>query len=325
MFPSNGLMTVLFLSFSFVLFASFKESLSAQSASYLEAQRRYQKGEYLAAMLAAQKAVQEDGNNPQYRHIYGSALVEMKQFTEAEENLRKAVVLDPSNAEFVYSLGALLLQQKIETAISQQLRSGVKRPRAWLIDAEGVKLLEQAVALEPNHLKARLHLGRAYYEQNRHDRAMQQFENVVKRDPRYPWVHSHIAVIHMNAGAVQAAIRELKTELQLHPNHASARMDLGDAFLKAAQPRLALEQFLAAAEQNPEVSEQASWHYGLAKTYRDLGQAEKAINALRRCTTIDPNFPDAHYLLGRLYQETGQPDLSRQESEKFQRLKLATQ
>jgi len=153
---------------------------------------------------------------------------------------------------------------------------------------------------------------------------MQQFEAVVKKNPGYPWVHSHIAVIYMNAGGVQAAIRELKTELKLHPDHASARLELGEALLKGGQPRLALEQFLAAAKQDPDMSEQAAWHYGLGKTYRDLGQPEKAISSLRRCTEIDPNFPDAHYLLGRLYQETGQPELSQQESEMFQKLRLGT-
>lgn len=295
--------------------------LEAQSPSYLEAQERYKKKEYLAAMLAAQKAVQEDGNNPQYRHLYGSVLLEMKQFTEAEENLRKAVVLKPDNADFLYSLGALLLQQKIAAAISEQLSSGVKRPRAWLIEPEGLKALERAVALDPNHLKARLHLGRTYYEQNRHNLAMEQFDAVVKKDPRYPWVHSHRAVIHMNAGAVQSAIRALKAELQFHPDHTSARLDLGEAYLKAGQPRLALEQFNAAEKQDPEMSGLAALHYGLAKAYRDLGLPEKGIASLRRCAELDPGFPDAHYLLGRLYQETGQPESARLEMEMFENLK----
>jgi hypothetical protein len=36
---------------------------------------------------------------------------------------------------------------------------------------------------------------------------------------------------------------------------------------------------------------------------------------------IDPNFADAHYLLGQLYLETGQPDLARREMELFQAAK----
>jgi tetratricopeptide (TPR) repeat protein len=298
-----------------------EQGVLAQSPSYFEAQQRHKNKEYLAAMVAAQKAVQEDGNNPHYRHLYGSILVELKQFTEAEENLRKSVALDPENADFLYSLGAFLLQQKMAAAISLQLSSGVKRPRAWLIDAEGLKALERAVAVNPSHLKARLHLGRMYYEQNRHDLAMEQFESVLKKDPRYPWVHSHIAVIHMNAGAVKAAIRDLKTELQLHPSHASARLELGEAFLKAGQPSLAVDQFIAAQKQDSELSEQAALHYGLGKAYQDLGQPQKAIHALHKCTEVDPSFPDAHYLLARLLQEAGQSELSSQEMEIFQRLK----
>jgi len=304
-----------------MLLCCLARGLDAQSLSYLEAQKRYEKKEYLAAMLAAQKAVQEDGNNAEYRHLYGSVLLEMKQFTEAEENLRKAVALNPNQADYQYSLGALLLQQKFEAAIARQLSLGEKKPRAWLIDAEGVRSLERAVELDPNHLKARLYLGRMYYEQNRHDRAMEQFDFIVKKDPRYPWVHSHRAVIHMNAGTVQDAIQELKTELQFHRAHTSARLDLGEAYLKAGKPGLALEQFEAAATEDPEMLSLPALHYGLGKAYRDLGQAEKGIASLRRCTELNPSFPDAHYLLGRLYRETGQTEAAQIEMEKFEKLK----
>ena len=49
--------------------------LGAQSADYLEAKERYERKEYLLAMLAAQKAVQQDGENADYRHLYGMTLL----------------------------------------------------------------------------------------------------------------------------------------------------------------------------------------------------------------------------------------------------------
>lgn len=85
---------------------------------------KYDRKEYLVAMLAAQKAVGEDGNNAAYRHLYGKVLLALRQFTDAEIHLRKAVDLESENAEFHYSLATLVLEQKtIAEGPSRQGRS----------------------------------------------------------------------------------------------------------------------------------------------------------------------------------------------------------
>ena len=195
---------------------------AVESAHYLEARQKYEKKEYLLAMLAAEKAVREDGENADYRYLYGAILLELKQYSEAEVNLRRAVGAVPDRAEFQYSLGELLLVRTMEAAILKETRSGVGQPRMRNVDPEGVKALERAVELDPDLLKARLRLGRAYYDLNRHDLALDQFEAVAQKDPSYPWVHSSMAVVHVNAGSVEAAVQVLKRELQYHPDHHSA-------------------------------------------------------------------------------------------------------
>ena len=86
------------------------------------------------AMLAAQKAVEEDGDKAEYLHIYGAVLLELKQYSEAEEHLRKAVASEPDRAEFQYSLGELLLARTMEVAILKETRSGWASPgcETWI-------------------------------------------------------------------------------------------------------------------------------------------------------------------------------------------------
>ena len=67
-------------------------------------EKHFDNEEYLLAMLSAQQAVEEDGEQASYRHLYGVILTELKQFSEAESHLRKAVSLDPGNAEFQYRM-----------------------------------------------------------------------------------------------------------------------------------------------------------------------------------------------------------------------------
>lgn len=292
----------------------------AQSAHYREARERYDKGEFLLAMLAAQRAVEEDGDKAEHLHLYGAVLLELKQYSEAEEHLRKAVAFEPDRAEFQFSLGELLLARTMEAAILKETRSGVGQPRMRNVDPEGLKALERAVELDSDLLRARLRLGRAYYDLNRHDLALEQFEAIARKNPRYPWIHSSRAVVYMNAGAVDSAVEALQTEIRNYPDHHSARLELGEALLKAGDSQLASEHLLQLKEQDLSPADRVSLNHSLSKAHRDLGQLEKALAASRRALELDPNFPDGHYLLAQLYEQTGQPELARRQMDTFRRV-----
>ena len=291
-----------------------------QSAHYREARERFDRGEFLLAMLAAQKAVEEDGENAEHLHLYGAVLLELQQYSEAEAHLRQAVASKPDRAEFQYSLGELLLARTMEAAILKETRSGVGQPRMRNVDPEGVKALERAVELDPDLLKARLRLGRAYYDLNRHDLALEQFEIVARKNPRYPWIHSSLAVVYMNAGAVDSAVQALQTELRNYPDHHSARLELGEALLKAGDTEQGVEHLLRLKEEDVSPADRVALNHALSKAHRDLGQLEKALAASRRALELDPGFPDGHYLLAQLYEQTGQPALARRQMETFRRV-----
>ena len=298
---------------------SFVQAGWTQSAHYREARERFDKGEFLLAMLAAQKAVEEDGDKAEHLHLYGAVLLELKQYSEAEEQLRKAVSSEPDRAEFQFSLGELLLARTLEAAILKETRSGVGQPRMRNVDPEGLKALERAVELDPDLLRARLRLGRAYYDLNRHDLALEQFEAIARRNPRYPWIHSSLAVVHMNAGAVESAVQALRTEIGNYPDHHSARLELGEALLKSGETAQAVEHLVQLKEKDVSPADRVSLNHSLSKAYRDLGQLEKALAASRRALELDPDFPDGHYLLAQLYEQTGQAELARQQMDTFRR------
>lgn len=297
---------------------------ASDNASYLEARKKFEAKEYLLAMLAAQKSVEEDPEQAGHRHLYGLVLMELKQFNDSKIQLRKAVALEPDNAEFQYSLGATLVQEKKE-----RLAPGSSDERLllhWRIfpvpvvgtEAETLQALKRAVELDPGHLEARIHLGRTYYEQDRHDLALQQFRAIVKRDPDYPWIHYHLSVLLGDMGAVQDALQALETEVEQYPDHWYARLELGELLEKTGRLQSALGHLLQAEKErtgSPDVQ------YALAKVYRGLGETEKALASALECIKLDPGFIDAHYLVGQLYRESGQPERSRTAIDRFERLK----
>ena len=277
----------------------------AQSTHYQEALEKYRSKDYAAALVAARRALEEDGSNASYRHIYGLTLAALRQFREAEENLRQAIALKPDEANFHYDYGYVLYQQK-------------KYDQA-------VPVLRRAVELDGENLMARFLLGRTYVSSHRSllignfsQLALEQFMFIAKKNPRFPSVHLHMARIYSNNGDEDKALQELTTELELFPQDTQARVELGELLLKTGQVESALQHLTQAEKEAPGMP---LVHYVLAKAYRDKALRAEAIKAAQKCVELDPDFADGHYLLGQLYLETGQPDLARHEMELFQEAK----
>lgn len=297
----------------------FSPRLGAESRHYREARDLYEKQQTLMAMLSAQQAVEEEPENADHLFLYGLILTDLKQFSEAEVQLRKALSLRPDDAEFHYRLAALLLQQKLEWKATLGLdRRDTSTPVILGTEQEALESLEKTVSLDPDHLKARLHLGRTYYDQNQHQKARGQFEAVLEKDPDYPWLHYHLALLHSSRGDVQAAVRELEKEIELHPGHFQARLELGEWLVKTGRFESGLSHLsrLKQDEVHP-----VDLNYAIAKAHRGLGNPDQALAAARKCVEMDYEFSDAHYLLGQLYRETGEPELARQSLDTFRKVK----
>jgi tetratricopeptide (TPR) repeat protein len=304
---------------TFVLLCS-GNLVAAVSPHYTEAHERFQKKEYLLAMLAAQKAVHEDGSNPVYLHLYGVILTELKQFTDAETNLRKAVSQDPTQANYYFALGVVLHHQRIqEHGNTSAFQEGMSEEKTKsLRDKETVECFERAVELQPDHLEARLRLGRIYQGKKMIELAYQQFSEIEKRDPGFPSVHYHLSAIYLNEGKLDVALRELKTEVKQHPEDASARLELADLLLHTGFPNEALQHLVSAEQIDSKVPDV---YFAMAKAHRDLGQLEKAVESARKCIALSAQLPASHYLLGEIYAKKGDTRMARAEMEIFEKLK----
>jgi predicted Zn-dependent protease len=276
----------------------------AQRNFYQEALEKYQSKQYEEALPLAEEALGSDRKNPAYSHLYGSILAALSQFYLAEEYLSKAVALAPDQAAFEYDLGALLHQERKYS--------------------EAVPVLKRAIELDPANLTARLMLARCYvfsYHElqipNFEELTLEQLNYIVKKDPQFPGVHHHLALVYINTGELTKAIVELNTELRNDPADAQARLELGETLLKLSQYRKAADELQIAAKQAPRMP---AVRFALAKAYKADGQTGKALDEARKCVELDPQFAAGHYLLGQLYRDTDQTDLARQQFELFRQL-----
>jgi predicted Zn-dependent protease len=276
-----------------------------QQDLYKEAVENFQRKQYDQALALAEQALRTDGNNPAWLHLSGAILASAGRLEPAEEYLRKADAIAPGQPQYAFDLGTLLHNERKY--------------------AEAVPVLKRAVELAPENLVARMMLARSYVFSfhelklpNFVDLTLEQLNYIVRKDPRFPAVHHHLALVYINTGDLARAQEELNTELRLFPENAQARLELGETLLKLNENHKAVDQLQIAAKQAPQMP---PIYFALGKAYRADGQAARALDAVRRCVELDPQFPTCHYLLGQLYRDLNQPDQAKEQFELFRQLK----
>ena len=271
----------------------------AQSEDYAKALASYRDERFLEALVWIQQAVAAEDDKASYFLLQGEVYSALRQFSDAEASLRRAVELEPDLAGAHFQLAVLFLRDD-------------KYRRA-------AAALERVVAVEPGNLRARLLLGNVYCLQlNLDSLALQQFAAVAEADPRYPAVQFGLGRLLFRQGRDGEAVERFRSELESRPEHAEARFHLAKALLRMGRTEKVLGHLQAL--QGKEV-DQAELHFFLAKTWQRLKQPAKAIEALLQGIDLKPGFPDARYLLARLYLETGRPQDAREQMERFEKIR----
>ena len=126
--------------------------------------------------------------------------------------------------------------------------------------------------------------------------------------------------LYWKSNQFDEAERQFKNQLALDPSNALALAYLGDLEMKRSHHEKALAYLRQAVQLREDIR----------IAYMDLGiilaeakQYAEAIDALQRAAELDPAQPDAHYRLGRVYQNMGNKSAAQQELNKVQELHKA--
>lgn len=120
---------------------------------------------------------------------------------------------------------------KYEAALAQDPKS---RSFALLAESyrkagrfqDAIRVAEAGLQHFPHYLSGRAALARAYFETGNHDRAMVEFEQVIKAAPDNLMAHRHLAEIYQGQGRLPDAAKSLRMVALLDPRDEQARMRL---------------------------------------------------------------------------------------------------
>ena len=118
-------------------------------------------------------------------------------------------------------------------------------------------------------------------------------------------------------GRVGDAIADLKYTLERFPNHPEALLYMGLVARMTKNPGMAITYYQHALTQYPQY---AITHFQYGQFLMNLGDFDKAIEALKRSIAIDPKLVGSYVLLAQAYSKKGNSEIAREAAAQAKKL-----
>ncbi len=117
--------------------------------------------------------------------------------------------------------------------------------------AEAVKLLRQALQLDPDLPTLRYQLGLAYHAIGDEADAAGELREAVNRAPDSAAAHNYLGIVLFQMGDAKAALEEFRAAAELAPKDPNAHFNLGEAMARTGDSATAAEELRLATELAP--------------------------------------------------------------------------
>jgi tetratricopeptide (TPR) repeat protein len=277
-------------------------------------------GEYTSAATAFERAIQVDANDPQLHHGLATAYLRLGRLDDAQREEQLALNQRADYPEALVGLGDIALERNdnnLGVAVAQynaalKLDStltaayiGLGRASAaagnWAVAQAH---FGDAVRSDPQSAEAHLWLGESLVRQSNPGAAINEYASAIRQKADYPEAYFGLAQAQMAVGQYDLARKNLDSALVLKPNYADALLLGGKLYEQQGDDNAAIQSYSAAISANNKLAEPA---YRRALLYIRTDRLDEATRDLESAINIQPNFPEAHYWLGRAYLAQGKP------------------
>ena len=117
--------------------------------------------------------------------------------------------------------------------------------------ADAIKVLQQALRLDPEIPELRYQLGLAFHAIGDEADAESEFHEAISRTPESAPAHNYLGIALFQVGDAKAALDEFRTAARLAPQDANAHFNLGEALARTGDSRNAVEELRMAAGLSP--------------------------------------------------------------------------
>lgn len=248
------------------------------------------------------------------------ALIEKREYRQADEGIRAFLKDHPDSADGHFLLGyALYRENQPRASLAEYTRAAQwRKPAAndlavvamdYILlrdypDAD--RWLTQATAWSPENELYWYYLGRTQYAENHFEEAIRSFDKCLALAPRDLRAEYNLGLAYAGMGRNDEAAAAYRTAIVWDQDSAAKDpqpyLDLGTLLLDEGKPDEALpalQQAVALDPQNPRAHEQ------LGQTWEQLRNLSQADTEMHAAVTLAPDVASLHFELGRILQREG--------------------
>jgi arylsulfatase A-like enzyme/Flp pilus assembly protein TadD len=174
---------------------------------------------------------------------------------------------------------------------------------------EAANELKRCLALNPSFDQAMAGLARALINDGKSEEARPWLDKALKINPQNYRVWYELGHLESESNAA-AAIRAYEKSIEIQPNFAPVRRDLGMLQFRQRNYPQAAEQLGKAA--NLGINEAPLFNF-LGISYSRTDRLQKAVGIYQRALKLDPDYAEAHLNLGFAYQRLARPVQAKEE------------
>jgi len=156
---------------------------------------------------------------------------------------------------------------------------------------------EQALAIDPEHVKSLVNLSRVFIEQKKHDEAIDRLTRAAEIEPESVVVYRLLGRIHYVQGETDEAVKAYSRAIELNELDAWSMNNLGLVYLETQRPGDALQWFAKAVELKKDV---AAFHNNLGMALEHTGRFRAAATAYTSALAADAGYAKAKQNLARV-------------------------
>ena len=183
--------------------------------------------------------------------------------------------------------------------LSEQVLSVLKKDGS---DA-ALAYLGDCIKKNPNFLEAYTVRGELYTEMGNFHDALNDFEEVIKIDPKEPEAYFLRGLLYVKSGGdINKALNDFNKTIELDANHAGAYTNRANMYIKKEEFQKAISDCTKAIELSPDSMEP---YYNRGLAYANIEEVGKALEDYSMVINLTPENAEAFAKRGLLHSQLG--------------------
>jgi tetratricopeptide (TPR) repeat protein len=253
-------------------------------------------GDYAKAELALNRALKLNPDSPETLYLLGKIDADQSKPVDALDLLVRAHKLAPENADITFLLARVSMSQN------------------YFEDA--IPLLESGLKIAPQRADLRAALGESYFMSGKTEKAIEEFEGLVKLDPSAR-SYAFLGLSYRHLGRFDEARKYFEAGLKQDPHNVSCLFNMGYIEERQGNHARAEELFQQVIRLKPDYSEAL---LELANLRIAGKKFEEAAGLLRRYVQVSREPASGYYKLAMVERSLHQPEAAQRDLNVFQTL-----